>query len=126
MCIFLFNIIFVHRGNLNDIYFILAELSHKTEDNYFNWTALLKDYFVLFNIDYCYLPVDVDGCAPSSLPLVMFLDVGSDGLGPTFSGVSPTTSNSTSFSRSSLQKKIHMLLNNQVKIKTCLFHKESI
>lgn len=34
----------------------------------------------------------------------MFLDVGSDGLGPTFSGVSPTTSNSTSFSRSSLQK----------------------
>lgn len=46
------------------------------------------------------LPVDVDGCAPSSLPLVMFLAGCSNGLGPTTS--SPTTSNSTSFSSSSL------------------------
>lgn len=43
----------------------------------------------------------------------MFLDVGSDGLGPTFSGASPTTSNSTSFSRSSLQKKMYTVLNNK-------------
>lgn len=79
------------------------------EVKYFNQTTLLKYYFILFKIAYCDLPVDVEGCAPSSLPLVMFLDVGSDGLGPTFSGVSPTTSNSTSFSRSSLQKNPYAL-----------------
>lgn len=84
--------------------FHVGKLTVFSFTTYFNWTALLKDYFILFNINYCYLPVDVEGCTPSSLPLVMFLDVGSDGLGPTFSGVSPTTSNSTSFSRSSLQK----------------------
>lgn len=53
---------------------------------------------------YCFfLPVDVEGCAPSSLPLVIFLVDGSD-LGPMIS--SPTTSNSKSFARSSLLKKI--------------------
>lgn len=51
------------------------------------------------------LPLDeVEGWAASLLPLVMlFASSGALGVGA-FSGTSPTTSNSTSFSKSSLQQ----------------------